>query len=90
MLKGKINWKVGNSSEDGLYKFTVVLHSEGGNFLKTEHLSKISLFWHFRRPENRIIYGALNEMRLIILEFIWKQNFRSNIFLKKNCLYQKL
>jgi len=54
MFKGKISWKVGNSSEDGLYKFIVVLHNEGGNFLKMEHLSKTFLFWHFKRPENRI------------------------------------
>jgi hypothetical protein len=54
MLKGKISRRVGNSSEDSLYKFIVVSHNEGGNFLKIEHLSKTSLFWHFRRSENRI------------------------------------
>jgi hypothetical protein len=34
MLKGKISKSVGNSSEDSLYKFIVVLPIECGNFSK--------------------------------------------------------
>jgi hypothetical protein len=44
MIKGKIDIRVDNSSENGLYKFIVVSHNEGGNFLNIEHLSKTSLF----------------------------------------------
>ena len=34
MLEGKINRSVGNPSEDGLYKFIMVLHSWKWNFLE--------------------------------------------------------
>jgi hypothetical protein len=52
MLKGKVSINVGNSSEDGVYKFIVVWCIEGGNFCKVWCLSGTFWFSYFRRPEN--------------------------------------
>jgi hypothetical protein len=52
MLEGKVSRNVGNSSEDGVYKFIVVWCIEGGNFCKVWRLSGTFWFSYFRRPEN--------------------------------------
>jgi len=44
ILKGKVSINMGNSPEDGVYKFIVIWCIEGGIFWKVWYLSWTSLF----------------------------------------------